>query len=252
MCLRSYLVESVFVQTRSVVSERHWLRFKHDGQPYTPAEQVAAHQQYDQLIQRIRQYRRSLYDRFGDRSLKSVLEEHTEFQSPAVQWLLNYRVEDDIGGKLDDLSTIYYDSDYRLNGTDVIMPHGYDQLFHALLDLPSNSMLSGISVSVDSHATTAPLFGGVEASDIDVRLRSEVAKIEYALNSPPVQVTLGSSLHVSEFLSFKHFLIQRCSELHSYWRTFQCGCRVGYCASGCFTAIFQSGDPKEGTWHDRL
>jgi hypothetical protein len=74
-------------QPRRVISENHWLRLHADGAAYTAAEQADAHTRYAALMRAVRTYRRSLYDRVGDRALMDVLRElgADEMKMPAIQ-----------------------------------------------------------------------------------------------------------------------------------------------------------------------
>ena len=82
------LVAALFThQPRRVISENHWLRLHADGRAYTAAEQADAHTRYAALMRAVRTYRRSLYDRVGDRALMDVLRElgADEMKMPAIQ-----------------------------------------------------------------------------------------------------------------------------------------------------------------------
>jgi hypothetical protein len=95
-----HLVAAIFIhQPRRVISENHWLRLHADGAAYTAAEQADAHTRYAALMRAVRTYRRSLYDRVGDRALMDVLRElgADEMKMPAIQvgvpWMCGCGVE---------------------------------------------------------------------------------------------------------------------------------------------------------------
>jgi hypothetical protein len=133
------------------------------------------------------------------------------------QWLLGFRVEDDLGGSLEHLSVLYFESDFKLGGTDVVLKNGYDQLLQCLLDAPpppppppspessSVSMspqsasspfsLSAVSatlhMSVSDIPRVAAAAAGISAPsssasvspfDIDLRLNQIVSRISYGGN----------------------------------------------------------------------
>ena len=81
-------------QPRRVISENHWLRLHANGAAYTAVEQADAHTRYAALMRAVRTYRRSLYDRVGDRALMDVLRElgADEMKMPAIQVRVNWCV----------------------------------------------------------------------------------------------------------------------------------------------------------------
>lgn len=133
------------------------------------------------------------------------------------QWLLGFRVEDDLGGSLEHLSVLYFESDFKLDGTDVVLKNGYDQLLQCLLDAPPPSFpsppsssasmlpqsssspfsLSAVSSTLHLSASDIPRVAaaaaGISASspspassvspfDIDLRLNQIVSRISYGGN----------------------------------------------------------------------
>ncbi len=91
------------------------------------------------------------------------------YNLPEVQWLLNFRLEDDVGGPLDALSAVSYDSDVKPLGTDVLLPHGYDQLCDQLIepvlkDVRFKTIVTRIEYEqrTATHAASVTVYAGTQ------------------------------------------------------------------------------------------